>query len=223
MRRVVWLAAVVALLGWAGADSPLWAQQPTPPAPPTRPAGTPAPEAPGAEAGQTASKPDSAEEAGEVELPVSLDRIRRRAADERATVFTLPEREIPTFAIEVERRVPTFWDFVQPGELDPGPIGPSSPYHTEMMNLITPPVARPYGAFTGGNLLLVALQSLFTGYVGQQVPGWIEEAMRAQREAEARREVQAVVEELERRKRAAEAAERARQAPRQETVPPEEQ
>jgi hypothetical protein len=210
--------AVVALLAWGGAGASLLAQQPPRTAPPApaqaRPAAPPAdPEEAGDATTRAGSPPQEQDTATPAEdddagLPVSLDRIRRRAADERAPVFTLPEREIPTFAVEVERRLPSFWDFVQPGELDPGPVGATSPYHSEIMSMITPPQARPYGSFVNGQLLLVALQSLLTGYAGRQVPGWIEHALREQREAQARREVQAVVDELERRKAAADALER---------------
>jgi hypothetical protein len=190
---------VVAMLAWGGAGAALLAQPAQAPAGERAAGQRPSPPPPAPPAGQ---EPDAAgEDAGApADLPVSLDRIRRRAADERAPAFTLPAPgELPTFAVTIERRLPRFEDFVLPGELDPGPVGATSPYHAEMMTMITPPEARPYGAFTGGNLLAVVLQSLLTGYVGQQVPGWLEQAMRAQREAEARREVQAVVDELERR------------------------
>jgi hypothetical protein len=179
-------------------------------APAPRQPQTPAPPPQQTPPSETAPAREAAEQGDEENaLPVSLDRIRRRATDDRAPVFTLPEREVPTFAVEIERRLPRFEDFVQPGELNPGPVGATSPYHAEMMSMITPPEARPFGAFTGGNLLLIALQSLLTGYMGQQVPGWVEQMMREQREAEARREVQAVVEELERRQAEQRARERA--------------
>jgi hypothetical protein len=147
--------------------------------------------------------PDARQEAGvvpdtadPVDLPISLERIRRRAADDGAPVLTLPPRgDLPTFAVRIERRLPTFWDFVRPGELDTRSRGKTPPhYHAEMLSLITPRWVTPIGSIAGIDVL--AIGRVFA------------RAGQAHAEAEARREVQALVAEMERRLANQRAAER---------------
>jgi hypothetical protein len=144
---------------------------------------------------QTSSQPASPPRD---ELPVSLDRIR--VALERAPESKIKLPEVPIFSILIEGRTPRIEDFIDFSEFSGRPSLPMSRAHQEFLAQVTPPEARPYGSFSSGELAVVAAQSFATGLAVGTLPALIKEAWRRREQERAKREVQAVLEELERRR-----------------------
>lgn len=131
--------------------------------------------------------------------PVSLDRIRRALAHEPA--IRLPEPQGPVFSVNIEARLPAFADFLGEESLSRGPAPSTSLAHREFLAMVAPPQTQSFGAFTPGELVQVAATSAAIGLGSQWLIQGIKDAIRDKREREARREVQAVLAELERRQK----------------------
>lgn len=146
-----------------------------------------------------AARTDNTSEVDVERLPVSVERIRQALEAAPESHLKLPER--PTFSVKVEGRAPRIDDFIDIGELVRGPSQPTTLFHQEFLAMVTPPEALPYGSFSPGQLAVVAPQAFATGLAFSTVPSLIREAVRRRREEQARREVQEVLAELERRRR----------------------
>lgn len=131
--------------------------------------------------------------------PVSLGRIRRALGREPA--IRLPEPKGPVFSVNVEGRLPAFADFVGEENLSRGPAPSTSLSHREFLAMVAPPQTQSFGAFTPGELVQVAATTAAVGLGSQWLVQGIKDAIRSKREREARREVEAVLAELERREK----------------------
>jgi len=206
-RRVVVSAGLVLSLAFGPAVAPAVG------APQSKPAAEPQSK-PATEGAGRDSRP------GGSDLGVSLDRIRR-GLERKPTGILDPDR--PTFQVYIEGRLPTFSEFYANEDFSGGPAGWVPRGHQEFLDMVTPREAQPFGAFTGTDLLLVGAQSLASGLVANALfntlPRAIRDARRSREEAEARREVQQVLEELARRQ-AAEAAKQSADPPTATPVKP---
>lgn len=129
-------------------------------------------------------------------LPISLEAIRQGIEQAPESPSSLRVGPLPTFRLTVygQRRqlLPDFQETLrQPWQ---API-PGGIHNKEVMDLITPPVMRPFGAFTNGDLaevagtaLISALagRALYKGYTAARgaLRGWREERIREEVEAE---------------------------------------
>jgi hypothetical protein len=126
-------------------------------------------------------------------LPVSIDRIRERLAapaPERALLDSLDVK--PDFRVEIVERQ-TILDILQKLDFRTGPAPPGGLYGYEqqrrLFNPVDHPLAQPYAAFSGGELLTIALENLMIRYLGGRLLDAVTDAERARAEAAARAEV----------------------------------
>lgn len=133
----------------------------------------------------------------DIELPVSLERIREMLLQPAPLQQSLLKR--PTFKIEVEERrhiqdLLATLDFKS--KSSPPPAGGLYGYETQrvMMSSLSSPV-QPYAAFSGGELLTLAFEGILAKYLGWRAMNAISAADRSRAEKAARGEVsRAIVE-----------------------------
>ncbi len=127
------------------------------------------------------------------QLPVSVQDIKKGLEEPPPPVKLNLTPVQPTFTVHVYGDRPLLVPFQdtlkQPWEaIPPGGINAY-----EFLNMTTPPQARPYGAFTSGELAQVALTSLLTSLGMREIGKGVRSAQQAARsraEAEARDEIQ---------------------------------
>jgi hypothetical protein len=129
-------------------------------------------------------------------LPISLEAIKSGLAQAPEAPSSLRIGTLPTFRVTIygQRRtlLPDFQETLrQPWQ---API-PGGIHNREILNMITPPEARSFGAFTNGDLAEVAgtalisglaARALYAGYTAAKgaLRGWREERIRQEVEAE---------------------------------------
>ena len=151
------------------------------------PSSKPATDAPAA--GQTPPAPD---ETPAHELPVSLDRIRD-ALSRPQQGTTLKRIDIkPDFYVRVEEKrhieeILSKLDF----KTGPPPLGGLYAYEQQqqMFNKTDRPLAQPYAAFSGSELVTLAIEGLAAKYLGGKLLQSITSAQREGAERAAREEV----------------------------------
>jgi hypothetical protein len=120
--------------------------------------------------------------------PVSLERIKKALATPGPKLAQPPyQGDLPTFrATIVGHRLllPDFQESLKPGWQ---PVAPGMLYHAEFMSMVTPAQARPYGAFTGTELLQVAFTTLVNHYAQAGVKKGVSAARRLVRSEQQRR------------------------------------
>lgn len=146
-----------------------------------------------------ASSPTAAPESSSADtqpgdLPVSLDHIRD-GLKRQATDSILKRVEIPPdFRIQIleQQRINDML-----GKLDfkhlnaPAPAGGLYGYDQQqrLFNSVDHPLVQPYAAFSGSELITVAIENLIARYLGGRVVNGISDAERARAEHAARQEV----------------------------------
>jgi hypothetical protein len=159
-------------LGWALSA----AAQPAPPAPASpedvRPQDT--------TTRQAVTRPNQpAEEPPAVELPVSLDRIRKGVAAETVLVGSSPSRpDLPRFFVRVEA-TPMFETFLEGFDLVHGPVPRTSFTHQEFLNMVTPKELYSSAGFGAAELLQAALVSKGLAWLADRAAERAGEAKRA--------------------------------------------
>jgi hypothetical protein len=162
MRLVFLLVAMVALAGPAGAQ-------------------------------QTGPTPGDAKPATQTpgDLPVSLDRIREglhRPAD--SGLRNLDVKADFSVQIEEQRRID---EILSKLDFKTGPAPAGGLYSFEqqrrLFNPTDRPLQQPYAAFSGGELITIALENLIANYLGGRLVNAVSSAQRARAEAQAREEV----------------------------------
>jgi hypothetical protein len=132
----------------------------------------------------------STEDAARPELPVSLDRIREGLAAPPKSLLDSLERP-PDFKVEVRER--TLEDVLGALDFKTGPVPAGGLYSYEqqrmLFNPVDRPLAQPYAAFSGAELITIAIQNLVAKYLGGRLLETVSSAERARAEAAARREV----------------------------------
>jgi hypothetical protein len=146
-----------------------------------------------------AQAPPSAPAPAAGELPVSIDRIREALARTPETRITMPRP--PDFFVEVDGRLPRVEDFITNESLRSTAALPAAVTHGEFLSMVTPAEARSFGSFSPSELAVVAATSLGFAYAASTLPGLVRQAWRDRQSERARKEVQAVLAELERNNR----------------------
>lgn len=116
----------------------------------------------GPPAGVTAATSEERPDPG-TQLPVSLDKIRKELAETPPAPPAQPLRlgKLPTFKVTVYGpKKMTLPEFKETLKQEWQPVVPGGIHNMEVMNMITPPQARPYGAFVNGDLVQVAVTTL---------------------------------------------------------------
>lgn len=130
------------------------------------------------------------------ELPIDLDRIQSRLAQPREINLDLLR---PTFRTSVIERRPRWFDEIDWLEKVRGAPTPTVPAtHSEFLNMVTPPEARMYGAYSSGELAQVAVTSLIQALATNTVSNAIKTAVRNRKAEAARREVDEAIEQWKR-------------------------
>lgn len=153
----------------------------SPPAPAPTPSETPSPAA-------TASP---AEDVPQLNLPVSLDRIRR-GLEQKPLRPLFGLRETPTFRIEVQERN-RLQDLIASLDFRGGPVPAGGLYAAEMQRVMFPsasnPLRQPFAAFNQPELLTILIQTIAGKYLAGRAINAITNAEQAAAEEAARREL----------------------------------
>jgi hypothetical protein len=190
-RRVLHLMRLLALLFTATlATSPAQAQ----PASPSTV--SPAVEPPSA--GQDSNsnpKTDRDAKSSELNLPVSLDKIREGLLQTPTiSLRTLDER--PTFRVQILERQ-KIEELLATLNFKTGPTPAGGIYMYEqqrqMFNPVDRPLMQPYAAFSTGQLLTILIENLVGKYLGGKAIDAVSKFERARAEANAKEEVRAAV------------------------------
>lgn len=148
-------------------------------------------------------QPSAPQDAPELVLPVSLDKIR---AGLQETPLTPPLRgldEVPTFKVEIhEQGKPFAFDelirSLAPG-FKAGPVPAGGVYAYELNrvtnNPVSNPLTQPYAAFSQPELLTVLVENLVGKYLAGKAVDAVTSAERSHAEAQARDEVHRAVAE----------------------------
>ncbi len=133
------------------------------------------------------------------ELGVSLDRVKIALAH----VLPPPLKIVPdhpTFRVQiVEKRPFTLPSFIETMKIPHQPVPYGGIANYEFMNMVTPPQARPYGAFNSGELAQVAATSLVSAlliYGLKRAASYAYNQYQASAEARARQEVRQDLEDF---------------------------
>jgi hypothetical protein len=129
----------------------------------------------------------------DLDLPVSLDKIREALAQPPPAAPLKGMNEQPTFRLEVQERQ-RFDQLMEKIKFDSG--GPAVPggrdaydQQQRLFPRVDNPRLQPYGAFSTGEILTLGVESLVEKYVAQKIAHVFGDALRAQAEREARAEV----------------------------------
>jgi len=143
--------------------------------------------APGKSSTQDAQSSDPA-------AAVSLDRIREGLARTAPLQETLEKQ--PTFRVEVQEKNP-FDELLATLDLKHYPPVPGGLYALEQQRLASNPVdhplTQPYAAFSGPELITIAVENLVAKYLGRMAKDAITSADRTKAQNEARAEVAGAV------------------------------
>jgi hypothetical protein len=152
-----------------------------------------------AQEGATTRQPPREQAAGKAgqpgvdvdELPISVERIQKELSRQPALD---PGPSRPIFRLEIfgERRTllgPIDWLGSRDGRFRAG--GPA--WHDQFLAMVTPPEAQSFGAFTGGELLQVAVTSFAQALATRGIVGAVTKAIRTRRERQAEAEVDAAI------------------------------
>jgi hypothetical protein len=134
------------------------------------------------------------------DVPVSIDRIQRALAQESALKLTDGTR----FRVEIFGRRPTLAELLGPDFLKGPTLPPAAGMtHQEFLAMVTPPLAQPYGAFTGTDLLQVAITTMLQQWAVQKALDKLRAATTEREREQARREVDEAMDKLRKAREAA--------------------
>jgi len=156
--------------------SPAWAQ--TPPSP-----------SPGSES-------SSARKDGQLNLPVSIEKIREALQQPRPAFSLRTIDERPTFRMQILERQ-KIEELLASLNFKTGPVPAGGLYMAEqqrlMFNPVDRPLMQPFAAFSQGELLTILIENLVGKYLASHAGTAISKFERARAEANAREEVRAAV------------------------------
>jgi hypothetical protein len=129
----------------------------------------------------------------DLDLPVSLDKIREALSQPPPAAPLKGMNEQPTFRMEVQEHQ-RFEQLMEKIKFDTGgPVVPGGRDAYDQQQRLFPridnPRLQPYGAFSTGEILTLGVEALVEKYVAQKVAHVFGDALRAQAEREARAEV----------------------------------
>jgi len=144
--------------------------------------------------GNDASPPQDAK-APELNLPVSLDKIRE-ALQQPPTLSLRAIDERPTFRVQILERQ-KIEQLLATMNFKAGPVPAGGVYMYEqqrqMFNPVDRPLMQPYAAFGPGELLTILIENLVGKYLGGKAINAVSKMERARAEANAKEEVRAAV------------------------------
>ena len=134
----------------------------------------------------------------QLNLPVSLDKIREALAEAPAEPLKgLDEK--PHFRVQIQERQ-KFEALLERLKFDSGPAVPGGLYGYDQQQRLFPrvdnPLVQPYAAFNQGELLQVMITTLVEKYLAARLVGAVTSAERAHAEEEARKEVARALDEF---------------------------
>jgi hypothetical protein len=139
-----------------------------------------------------------AQDAPSSDLPVSIERIRELLARAPAESVLVGLDRQPDYKITVEERR-FLKDILESLDVKTGPSPPGGLYAHEIQqqvwNTRNSPLARPYAAFTSGELAQVAMTSIMGTLVGRYLTHAVMNLSRTEAENLAREEVRRAIEE----------------------------
>jgi hypothetical protein len=143
------------------------------------------------------SPPTSTEDAGQGQLPVSLERIREALTTGPSTLSLSALDKPPDFKVEIqERRV--IEEILATLDVKTGPVPAGGLYmHEQQQRVFNPvdrPLAQPYAAFSAGEAITIAIENLIGKYLGGRLAETVSSAERARAEAAAKRDVAGAIE-----------------------------
>jgi hypothetical protein len=147
---------------------------------------------------RTAAQESSNTDSQPGDLPVSLDRIRA-GLKRQATESILKRVEIPPdFRIQIleQQRIDDMLSKLDFSHLKaPAPPGGLYGYDQQqrLFNPVDHPLSQPYAAFSGGELITVAIENLIARYLGPKIWNAVTEGDRARAERAARQEVEKAI------------------------------
>jgi hypothetical protein len=127
-----------------------------------------------------------------LDLPVSLDHIREGLAKAPGKPLLQNLDRKPDFRqeIQVQQRID---ELLSTLDLKTGPVPPGGLYgydqQQRLWNSVDHPLMQPYAAFSGGELITLAIESLAVKYLGGRALNAVSGAQRARAEEAARAEV----------------------------------
>jgi len=139
----------------------------------------------------TAAADAAGKDATPLNLPVSVDKIRQALEQPPAPPLRGLDEQ-PTFRVEI-RETQRLEELMQSLTFDTGPVPPGGVYGYDQQQSIWSkqqhPEMQPYGAFSQGQLLTIALENLLEKYLAAHIGHAIADSQRAAAEAAAREEV----------------------------------
>ena len=157
-----------------------------------QPPASPEPSSPSS-GGTTAPSP--AQDAPPLNLPVSLDRIRK-ALEQQPAQPLLRMPETPVFRVEVQERN-RFQELLATLDFRAGPMPAGGIYAAEMQRVMFPsvsnPLRQPYAAFNQPELLTIIIENLVGKYLIGKAFGALSSMERERAEAAAREEVRQTI------------------------------
>lgn len=141
----------------------------------------------------SSSKAASSAEDAAATLPVSLDRIREALSHPPPAKPLLSGLDRPPdFKVQIEERR-TIEEILSKLDFKTGPAPRGGLYAYEqqqrLFNPVNDPLAQPYAAFSGAELITIAIENLMVKYLGGRLLDAVTSAERAQAEKAARAEV----------------------------------
>jgi hypothetical protein len=158
------------------------------PAPPTAPE-------PSSQSSGGTTTPSPAQDGAQLNLPVSLDHIRKALEQQPAKpLLKLPDN--PTFRIEIQERS-RLQELLATLDFRGGPTPAGGVYAAEVQRVMFPsvsnPLMQPYAAFNQPELLTIIIENLVGKYLIGKAFGAINAAERERAEAAAREEVRQTI------------------------------
>jgi hypothetical protein len=139
----------------------------------------------------------SSQQSTDGDLPVSLDRIReglKKPQDQRLRNLDVK----PDFTIQIEEQA-RIDEIMSKLDFKSGPAPAGGLYGFEqqrqLFNPVDRPLQQPYAAFSGGELITIALENLIARYLGGRALNAVTSAERSHAEAQARQEVDQAITE----------------------------
>ena len=143
--------------------------------------------------------PPAAANGGQVDLPVSLSKIKEAVS---RTPAIRPQETRPVFRVEVIAKGPSIVDILGKDYLI-GPVPYGGMTHQEFLNMVTPVEFRGYSMFSNSEGMIVAATSALTQWALLKAVDKLRDARTERAKEAARKEVLDAMNELEEARRKA--------------------
>ena len=139
--------------------------------------------------------PSAAQDGAQLNLPVSLDHIRK-ALEQQPAPLLLKLPDNPTFRIEIQERT-RLQELLASLDFKSGPTPAGGIYAAEMQRVMFPsvsnPLMQPYAAFNQPELMTIIIENLVGKYLIAKAFGAMNAAARERAEVAAREEVRQTI------------------------------